>query len=292
VNLRTDENDGFTEQLEHIPWSDLERREFPRWIAYAAAGAIAIAALGVALARSFGASPVPVEVSAVSAATTQPIVTTTLPVAAPLYSEADLMAVVPGSQEQLAAVRAEWFVRDYFGSGGRPQDAPGVIGALPKDATWASVGGSGVSYVEWAEAFRVEPAGGDLYRVGVVFGMLGGSDASTLSRLEPRAVDVVVAVDGDGVGVVDLPMPAEPPSGVDLSRWPEADPDVPQEVIDAATEQASLWGTEPEVVAATHGDAGWRVEVAVSDEAGNRWPLSVWLDGTEPMTTPPWGFTS
>ena len=289
MDLHTDPNDELHEQLEHIPWSDLTtRRAMPRWIPYVAAGAIAVAALGVFLGKSLGSSQTTIPVIAVTSPTTVPEMAATLPEAAPLYSEADLMALVPGNQEQLAATRALWFVREYFGSGGRPGDVEGVLAALPKGSGVESEGDPGSSYVEWAEPFSVEQLGDDLYRVGVVFGMLAGQDASTLTRLEPSAVVVVVAVDGDGTGVVDLPMPVEFPSRTDVKVWPDSSDDVPETVIDAAEREVSQWGSDPEVVAASHGDGGWRMEVFVSDAVGIRWPMAVWIDGTDRVSMPPW----
>jgi hypothetical protein len=289
MDLHTDPNDELHEHLEHIPWSDLTtRREIPRWIPYVAAGVIAVAALGVFLGKSAGSTRSTIPIIAVTSSTTAPDVAATLPEAAPLYSEADLMALVPGSQEQLAATRAVWFVREYFGTGGRPGDFGGVLAALPAGAVIESEDGGGSSYVEWAEPFSVEQLGDDLYRVGVVFGMLGGQDASTLTRLEPSAVVVVVAVDGDQTGVVDLPMPIELPSSTDVTVWPDASDDVPESVIAAAEREVSKWGDEPEVIDASHGDGGWRVEVVVSDTAGIRWPMAVWIDGTDRVSMPPW----
>jgi hypothetical protein len=292
MDLHNDEHEDLREHLEHIPWSDLtvQRREFPRWAAYVAAGAIAVAALGVVAARSFGGGPTPTsaqEAVPVSATTVETVVTT-LPAAAPLYSEADLMALVPGSQEQLASARAVWFVRDYFGSGGNPEEVSGVAGALPAGAVVHVEEEAGASYVEWAVPFSIEQLGDDLYDVGVVFGMLGGKNVSALARLQPKAVRVVVAVDADGVGVVDLPIPVELPSRAETAVWPDPSLDVPSTIIDAAQQEASMWGTAPEIVDASQGDAGWRVEVLVSDEAGIRWPMAVWIDGTEPTGTPPW----
>ena len=289
MDLHTDLNDELHEHLEHIPWSDLTtRREMPRWIPYVAAGAIAVAALGVFLGKNAGSSRTTIPVIAVTSTTMVPEVTATIPEAVPLYSEADLMALVPGSQEQLAATRALWFVREYFGTGGRPGDVEGVLAALPAGAVVESADGRGSSYVEWAEPFSVEQLGDDLYRIGVVFGMLGGPDASTLTRLEPLAVVVVVAVDGDRTGVVDLPMPVELPSRTDVTVWPDSSGDVPESVIGAAEREVSQWGSDPEVVAASHGEGGWRVEVLVSDAGGIRWPMAVWINGTDRVSVPPW----
>lgn len=283
-----DDSEDVREHLEHIPWSDLtvHRREIPRWWMFVAAGVVAAAALGVVAARSFHATPVQ------EAVVVTTVTTTTLPealsAAAPLYSEADLMALVPGSQEQLAEARALWFVRDYFGSGGNPEGVAGVLAALPVHATMDSKDDVGASYVEWAVPFGVQQLGGNLYRVEVVFGMLGGEDVSTFARLGPKAVAVVVEVDGDRAGVVDLPIPVELPARADVASWPDKDQEVPPPITEAAEQEASVWGSDPTVIAASRGDSGWRVEVSVADEVGNRWPLAVWVDDAGPMDTPPW----
>ncbi|GBE23034.1 MAG TPA: hypothetical protein ENH00_06830 [Actinobacteria bacterium] len=295
MDLHIDEHDALDEQLESIPWSELvvQQRPFPRWVAYVASGVLAMAALGVVVARALpSGAQAPSEAAMSVVSTTPPVAPTVVPTVVsttvPLYSEADLMALVPGSQEQLAAVRAEGFVRDYFGSGGRPDQVLGVVAALP-DGAEVPAGDGGVSYVEWASVFRVEPLGDSLYRVGVVFRMLAGPDTSTLNRLDPSAVDVVVQVDTEGgAGVVDLPMPTELPGTSKAAVWPDPDEDVPATVVTAAKTQAAAWGSDPEVVAAMRGDTGWRVVVLVADMAGNRWPLSLWMDGSTVLDAPPW----
>ena len=290
MDLHTDDTEGVREHLEHIPWSDLtvHRREIPRWWAYVAAGVVATAALGVVAARSFHATTAPVQEAVVATTAMTTTVPAALPAAAPLYSEADLMALVPGSQEQLAAARAVWFVRDYFGSGGNPEAVAGVLAALPAHATIDSPDDTGASYVEWVAPFGVQQLGGNLYRVEVLFGMLGGENVSTLVRLAPKAVAIVVEVDGGRTGVVDLPIPVELPTRADVTAWPDPGQEVPATVANAAEQEASMWGSDPEVVAASRGDDGWRVEVTVADEVGNRWPVAVWVDDAGPIDTPPW----
>jgi hypothetical protein len=293
MDLHQDPNDDLREHLEHIPWSDLtSHRQIPRWVPYVVAGALAVAALGVVAAGSLGGSRAFVPVQELTAPVTISVPSTTLPEAAPLYSEADLMALVPGTQEQLAAARAVWFVRDYFDSGGVPGETPEVVSSLPAGATIPGVDEQGTSYVEWVEPFSVEQLGDGLYRVGVVFGMLEGADVSTLTRLHPMAVAVAVAVDGGEAAVVDLPMPIESPSSGKIALWPLPEQDVPETIIDAAEQEALLWGEGPEVVAAGRGAAGWRVEVLVSDSAGVRWPMAVWVDEEGPIAAPPWDLES
>lgn len=291
MDLRIDEDDTLDEHLEQIPWSELviQQRPFPRWIAYVAAGALAVAALGVVVARALpsGTEPVAVPTSLV-VSTTLPVIPVAAPTTAPLYSEADLMALVPGSQEQLAAARAEWFVRDYFGTGGRPDESLGVVAALPDGAEISTGGGTGVSYVEWVRTAAVETVGPDLYRATVLFGMLGGADAQSLSRLPVQAVGVVVEVAEGKASVVDLPSPEAVPDDAGLAVWPEGEEELPRELAAQVEERAAGWGSDPQVVSAVQAAGGWRVVVTVADTAGNRWPLAIWMNGADALTAPPW----
>ncbi len=290
MDLRIEDDENLDEQLEHIPWSDLvvQQHDFPRWIAYVAAGALAAAAIGVVVARSLPARPSPAASPAPIAVSTPPSIPSTVVTTAPLYSEADLMALVPGAQEQLAAVRAEWFVRDYFGTGGRPAEALGVLSALPDGAVPPTGGGEGVSYVEWARTAAVQSVGANLYEATVLFGMLGGPDTASLSRLPVHAVTVVVEVAGGDATVVDLPSPASVPGGVRVAGWPVGDDELPRALVAVVDEEARLWGSDPEVVSAVGAQGGWRVVVTVTDTAGNRWPLSLWLDDSGRIEAPPW----
>jgi len=295
VDLHIDEDDTLDEQLESIPWSELvtQQRPFPRWVAYVAAGVLAMAALGVVVARALPGGP-PASSEAVPSviSTTSPVVSTVVPTVvsttAPLYSEADLMALVPGSQEQLAAVRAEWFVRDYFGSGGRPGEALGVVAALPDGAEIPTGGGTGVSYVEWARSAEIRTVGPDLFRATVVFGMLAGPDTQSLTRLPVRAVGVVIEVTDGKASVVDLPSPAVVPADAGVALWPEGEEDPPRSLLAVVEDEADGWGSDPKVISAVRAAGGWRIVVTVADAAGNRWPLSLWVDGSTVLDAPPW----
>lgn len=290
MDLRIDD-EALDEHLEQIPWSELvvQQRPFPRWIAYVAAGALAVGAIGVVVGRSLPASSEPVTplVPSVSL-TTLPALPNVIPTTAPLYSEADLMALVPGSQEQLAAARAEWFVHDYFGTGGRPGEALGVVAALPDGAEIPTGGGTGVSFVEWAQSAAIETVGPDLYQATVLFGMLGGSDVQSLTRLPVRAVSVVVEVKDGNASIVDLPSPAAVPADAGVAAWPEGERELPRALVAVVEDEAALWGSDPQTISAVEVAGGWRVVVTVVDTAGNRWPLSLWFDASSRIAAPPW----
>ncbi len=288
-------DDTLDERLEQIPWAELAKSSTfsQNRVAYLAAGAVVLAAVGFFAGRSLMGTPSRVAVPVTAAApvaTVAPTAVTAPPSTLPapqVYAEADLMALAPGRQEQLAEIEAEVFVRGYFSTAGNPATSLAVMGALP-DGAVVPAGSGGVTYVEWARAFRIDPLGDDLYRVGVMFGLLSGPDLSTLNRLEPEAVDVVVQVDGDAAAVVELPLPSEPPGRAVAAPWPEPASEIPAGVGAAATEQAARWGADPEVVEAAQSPDGWRVVLLVGDKDGNRWPMAVWINPSGSALVPPW----
>jgi hypothetical protein len=275
------------EDVESVPWSELLQTTDPslerRRIAYMAAGLVGAVVLGAVIARAWWTPSGPtivapaVTVSAPAAdepGAAQPAATT-LP---PLYSEADLMADPPDPGARAAIVRAEWFVSDFFTADYEPTGSGDVRAALPGSAAIPDLpqdGAGGISYVEWARAFRVEEVGDGTYLVGVVFRALGAPADGSFSRLAVRAVEVHVDVLGDGAAILDLPRPVAVPAGPEPAPWPEETVDPPQSVIDVAAARASVWGVEPRIVSAAEIADGWRVVVTVADSVGNRWPLSI-----------------
>ncbi len=269
------------EELEHVPWADLmaeaepeDRRRKAIYLGVAIVGAMA---LGVIVARSWfvtAGSPVTVTPDDTAvAATTQP----DLP-ELPLYTEADLMAVPPDPGARVAMVRAEWFVTDYFTADLEPNGSAEVRAALPASiaAELSLDVGAAVSYVEWARAFRVEQLGDGTYRVAVVFRTLGAPPDRGFTRQPVRAVEVLIAVAGDaGTTVLDLPAPIAIPVGPEAAVWDGEPATPPQAIIDLVSTRASLWGTEPRIVAATRREGEWRVVVSVADALGARWPLAL-----------------
>jgi len=275
---------------ESIPWSELldekEPRQDIRSLSYLVAGLLGSVILGAVVARAWW-TPSPPTVIAPGAPISAeiapqgetmavpPMVTTST---RPLYSEADLMADPPDPGQRSAIVRAEWFVTDYFTADYEPTGSADVRAALPGAADMPDLpqdGRAGISYVEWARAFRIDEAGGGEYLVRVAFRTLAAPPDGAFLRMPVRAVEVAVGVGADGASVLDLPRPAALPVGPEPAPWPEATGDPPQDVVDLAAARASVWGSEPRIVSAALIPEGWRVVMTVADEVGNRWPMSL-----------------
>jgi len=279
------------EEFEQVPWADLMAESEPedrrRRAIYLAAGLLGAMVVGVIVARSWWA---PATLPPIAPATTV-VEDETLPTDAslpdltglPLYSEADLMADPPDPGARAAVVRAEWFVTDYFTADLEPDGSAEVRAALPTGAVlpeFPQDGGEGISYVEWARAFDVEPSGDGDYVVSVAFRTLGAPPGRGFSRQPVRAVSVLVGVsDGGGATVLDLPSPIPLPAGPEPDPWPEEVADPPQDVVDIAAARASAWGIEPRISSAAQVGEVWRVVVTVADDVGNRWPLVVMVEG-------------
>ncbi len=275
------------EETERIPWSmlagELDRTR-PRWFLQAA-GVVVVVVVVVAVAmRARGASsgtvvdlapltteeaaPVPTVADSsdlTRAAAPAPSASPDASIEASLYSEADLMAVVPEEDLRLAAARAEWFTVDFFGG----LDA-GLASGLP-----AVQRAGGYSWVEWARAARVATVGASRYHVTVVFRTLTEAGDGGFRRLPIRAVIVPVDVDAAGLAVVaDLPRPAEVPVASGVDEAPPVGP-VPEDVAAAALYRAGLFGDDAEIVGGSRTSAGWRVVVLAGDASGMRWPLAI-----------------
>ena len=287
------------EEFEQIPWSELTARppDGRRRVIYLVAGGLGALVLAVLVVRAFASpSPVTPVAPAVTVAqgdttTTGAITATTAAVAAApapslLYREADLMAFPAIPAERAAVARAEWFVTDYFTADLEPTGSADLRAALPGGAAVPDMpqdAAAGLSYVEWARAFRVEEVSEGRFRVGVVFRSLGAPPDRGFYRLPVRAVEVTVAVAADGGStVVDLPTPVALPAGPEPGPWPEESVEAPQWVVDEALAAVAGWGTEPRLVAAQADGTGWRVVLTLADEVGNRWPVAVRVEGESP----------
>jgi len=286
------------EEFEQIPWSELTTRppNGRKRLIYMVAGGVGVLVLVVLVARAFtSSSPAQPLAPAVTVAQTDTSVagevasTTTAVAAAPapslLYREADLMAFPATPAERAAVARAEWFVTDYFTADLEPSGSTDVRAALPGGAVLPEMpqdSASGLSYVEWARAFRVEEIEEGRFRVAVAFRALGAPPESGFYRLPVRAVEVTVAVSADGGStVVDLPTPVPLPAGPEPGPWPE-EAEAPQWVLEAALGEAAGWGLEPRLLAAHSDGLAWRVVLTLADEVGNRWPMAVWVNGQAP----------
>jgi len=281
--------DDHHEEYERIPWSELTSAASPPRgrILYVAAALVGAVVVGVLAGRMMG-SPEPAAPGSSIAAgsdsvgsTSEAPTTVTTGLAGGVYSEADLMAVPLTAPERAAAVRAEWFVYDYFTADLEPSGTADILGALPAGVELPLMpqdASESLSYVEWARAFRVDEIQEGLYRVGVLFRMLGAPPDRGFSRMGPRAVDVTVAVSADGgTTVVDLPSPIGLPPAPEPGPWPESVPpeEVPSEAIEEAASAAGVFGSDPRFVSGQPTDGGWRIVLTLADEVGNRWPVAV-----------------
>lgn len=278
----TDEPSQQAEVAEHIPWAELgvPPQKERSWVAYVVAGAIAVASLGALGARSI--STAPESASTTVAVTGAAPVVTTLPPSPPEsepLTEADLLAIAPGRGEMTAAARAAWFVTDYFSTGGDPGSDQQVVDALPASSQMPTVPQPDLSsYVDWAATSRIEAIGHGQFSSTVLFRLLAGDGDAGYVRLPVQAVEVVVEVDATGGSrVVDLPMPAALPAGPASPPWAEPIGEVPEPIRAAALRIAADWGAEPSFLEGSQRPGGWRVVVGAVDQAGIRWPLTLWL---------------
>jgi hypothetical protein len=266
------------EHFDSIPWSSLipQTRDHP-WLIYVAAGAIVAVVVGMLAARSMGnADPVATVVTEI---TSPPMTAPAPPPSSGLISEADLRADLPLEPvgAEAAAMRAEWFVTDYFtrdGAGGREAELAGALGRPVPDTNAGAT-----SYVEWARAWETVPEGDSRYRVSVAFRSITETESGFARGLvHAAAVRVQVGPNG-GTRVVDLPEPIDMPASPTLPAPSHPEP-VPEETATRALEQASSWGAgEPAtVIEGINHDGRWRVVIEVSDDQGTVWPLVVYLD--------------
>jgi len=269
------------EELEIIPWAMLaEHMGQRRMLGYGryALGLLVFAlvvVVGLNVARQRPGTVVAADPDTTDVASSVPttpvaqLVTTTIaragvPSGPALYSEADLMAVLPDTIDDAGAARrratqaAEWFVTDYFTSTGV---------------------GPQTSWVEWTLAGDVVAVTASDFEVVVAFGTLVADDEGTYRRSRDRAVILPVRVEDDTATVVGLPRPAvfADMFAVDLPSPPVRE--VPEGVAAVAREQALGVGTEPQVLGGSERDDGsWRVLVDVSDEVGARWTVAVVIE--------------
>ncbi len=279
------------QESEHVPWSELlaePSRDRHRTV-YGVGAAVAALALVVMVARAVFSSPGPV-VLAPESTSGSTIALPGDPVVeqgsnaggeGSVLQEADLMAFSGSSDERAAVARAEWFVTDYFTADLEPSGSGDVRSALPSGSELPPMpqdSAGGLSYVEWARAFRVVEKEEGLFLVGVAFRSLGAPPDRGFFRLAVRAVEVEVKVTGEGGAVVvDLPSPVSLPVAPEPDPWPEGNEEAPQHVVDQALSQVAGWGGDPRLVGAQRCENGWRVVLTVTDEVGNRWPLTVWV---------------
>ncbi len=256
------------EQFEHIPWNQLlEAPKAGRKTAYWAAAVVGLIALGVSIVKVWPAAP-----GSIESPLSQPVTVPSSP--SHLYTEAELRAPTVVEIPYLAAV-AEWFVADYFTIDGTEEAGESVRRWFPDGwplPVLPQIDPDRRSFVEWTRTITVEERASE-YRAVVTFRVLTARRGENYQRMPVRAVAVRLAVSGADVSILDLPEPHHVPS---IARQTAAleEQTPPPEITEQALANLDGWGTEPRVESAWKSDSGWRIVVSVTDELGNRWPLS------------------
>ncbi|HEY5579485.1 MAG TPA: hypothetical protein VIL12_07360 [Acidimicrobiia bacterium] len=275
------------EQMERIPWAELVAQPRIRrpWVAYAVIGSVVLGAAWMLGTRSPQVPPTATlpDIEAAPVTAPEPLITPTEPeVVAPLYSEADLMAVGPVTDPQSVLARAEWFVLDYFTNDGDEVHRAEVFDVLPEgvDIVAPSMPAEPYSYVAWARALGVSEADPGIFEVLVAYRQLASADGARYTSLPVRAVTVRVGTGPAGESfVLDLPLPALLPSGrADPLMAVEQEP--PERLAAQALERAGAWGADPEILSSALVGDEWRMVLLVGDSTSGRWPVVVWLPET------------
>jgi hypothetical protein len=258
------------EEMERIPWAALAASapDPRRRLVLVAAGLVVIVSLVVIIASAlFRSSPAP-DSAAVAPSGSVPVnpdqpasvlpdptpaaIEPVAPQPPPVYSEADLMAVLVEDEVRIAVMWAEHFVRDYLtvdGDGATAADAARVVAAeLPAAPSGVT------SFVEWVEAYAVTAIRPSHYRVEVGYRLLAGSDGSYV-RQPAAAMAVEVSVDVDGIaGFAGLPELVSLPA-VRTADAPGLTDDLPDWVMEKVKGEAAS------VVGGYREGEQWRVVV-------------------------------
>lgn len=207
------------EEFEQIPWSNLvaEHRGQRVKLLYLAAAVIVAAVIGFVGIRWLSGpqhGPVPGDAAPTTVAddgnhpsgATPPLSTPASAAVADPVSEADLQATDPDSDAEVARMRAEWFVTDFFTVDGSPATAADVARAFVADASIPPLPqdvheADDVSFVEWARAYGIEALASDRYLVDVAFRSIHRSGSEAFRRGPVHAVAVTVVV-GDGAAAL------------------------------------------------------------------------------------------
>lgn len=220
---------------EHVPWEQLAVHPPPdrRRLIYAAAGGLVIAALAVAGVRQYllpAPSFAPIErideagpPSSVIADVRPAIAP---PPTAPIWSEADLMAIDPAAVERRLAAAAEMVVLEFF-TLDPGDDWAGRVGAItgwqvPESARPTPPEPEAVSYVEWVSATAADQTATGRYTVTVAMRRMTAADGAAYRRhpVEWVALDLRIG-QGEAVAVLTLPRSADP-LVVEVTEFPGA----------------------------------------------------------------------
>lgn len=214
----TDFSDTNFEELEQIPWAELAARTVEpgrRYLALALLGAVVLAGAAWFVMRGSDA-PAAAAVAPTTAAPEQTTTTTTASspetVSPAVYSEADLMAIDVAGEERLAAMHAEWLVRDYLTVDGDPVAGERVAALLPGVERPDTA-----TYVEWVEPYTVSSDQPGRYRVELVYRTLTETEDGYV-RQPAGAVAVELSIDTDGAATVETaPEPVPVPEILGLN---------------------------------------------------------------------------
>jgi len=185
------------EEMEQIPWAALaaasgSRRN--RYLGVAALLVLLVVAMGWMVTRDGSATAIPraTPTENPTPATTEMPAAIAPPPTVAIYSEADLMLIDAADEERLAAMQAEWLVRDLLTVDGDPLVEERIDALLP-----------GIErpdtpvYVEWVGAYSVESVEPGRYRVEVAYRTLNGTEEGYV-RQPAGAYSVEVAIDVGG----------------------------------------------------------------------------------------------
>lgn len=109
------------------------------------------------------------------------------------------MAIDVAAEERLAAMHADWLVRDYLTVDDDPVIAERIdalLAGVERDDTG--------TYVEWVEPFAVSSDEPGRYRVEVVYRLLAETDGGFV-RMPAAAVAVELSIDPDGTTRIEVP---------------------------------------------------------------------------------------
>jgi hypothetical protein len=187
------------EEIEQIPWATLAAATpdpRTRYLSIAVVVAVVVAAVAWLTLHGSGAPATAVTMASTttaagsdSVAAASPASTTTEPT---VYSEADLMLIDLDDEERLAAMHAEWLVRDYLTVDDDPLVAERVstlLSDVERDGTGA--------YVEWVRAFAITSDEPGRYRVEVAYRLLTETEGGFV-RQPAGALAVELSIDVDG----------------------------------------------------------------------------------------------
>jgi len=231
-----------------------------------AAGVLA-AGMAVAVLRpAVGSEPRVPEVASTAVPTTvaSPSTTRVPDETALVVGEADLMAVDPVAMERTAAAVAAAAVAEYFTA-----DTSGFWAGVSIEPTVTT-------FVESTRAVTVDRTGPGTFRVVVAVSLLDGTDGAEFRRRPLFGVSIPIDATGGMIRPSDLPAPSPlpidgfvPPAGVETTPRPEM-------VAAATAAVAPMAAFQPELVSyQILADGTTRIVLAVSDETGSVWPMSL-----------------